>query len=398
MGIFSVLLMRLKMPGWAHFCSLIALMMGPGFLASSMDGSEFLAGVSLILLGWLFLIIAEQSGSILPQLASSTCLALATAVRLEFAAALVLAGAFFAMPWRQLRGMMLQALIYFGSWTALSLLLWAPVLAGPGFQRPYDLHLDWLDQIMISGYKLVFQVYSPALWLVFVFLFFALGRVIIGYFKKGVWPDFVFRSSLLMVVTYHTLFFLYPTKPQFLLAALPMLLVLIGVCVHFRWLALTCGLLAMHAFVRPDIFSNRQYLGLHLTEGGYVHLVRSKPQARAFYLQQIINGLPKQTTENVVVVADLWPWDQEYLSEFYSLDPNGELADWAYVENKLNATLLLRSALDFFPTKMPSDAIIYVDEALYREIFHRHEPFIDLDPVQSNQGKTLHLFTPEKAN
>jgi hypothetical protein len=208
---------------------------------------------------------------------------------------------------------MLWATLIYG---IVVLLVWLPVVLGTTAFRTYPIPHTFMDKIMAGGYKILFQAYSlPVACLLLV----SLATIVRGdrVCSKST-PEYrwLFWSGLVLGVGYVALFFLYPTKPEFLIVTLPFFLLMLVLSNRQTLLTLLVFCTAVSPMYSVDILDGRRLVGLHLTPGDYRTIIAEKPGNRVQYLA----GLREMISQPEPILA-IGRFD-EALVEF--LDRKGE--------------------------------------------------------------------------
>src|SRR5678816_4063828 len=89
--------------------------------------------------------------------------------------------------------------------------------------------------------------------------------------------------QVVLGVGYAAVFFLYPTKPEFLLVTLPFLLLMLVLGKRQTLLTFLVLCTAVSPMYGLDIFEGRRLVGLHLTPGDYRAIIAEKPRNRVQY-------------------------------------------------------------------------------------------------------------------
>lgn len=302
MTVFYELLCRAGILSWRALLAVIALGFSAQFLANALDGEEFIFALLFLLLAIRLLLKRENAFVGWPRLSLAVCcLALATGCRPEIIFAAILFPVYCLLHsrlrWKE-AGLTVLLL------ACATALLWLP-LVRHGLHPPYDTQMGWKDSLLGAGYKMAFQAFTFPVFCLF-------GLVLLGAFKqiRASSPpsrDFLFHISWLLPLLFFALFFFYPTKPAYLLASVPFLLLLVAIMSGPLLVGLTVVTL-LSAFVTIDIFRGRQLVPPFLVAGPYRQTIRQKPFGKLEYLR----GLTAQCTARSVIVADAWPWDLDF--------------------------------------------------------------------------------------
>lgn len=295
--LFYELLRRMNVRSWPACLVVICLGFSAQFFANAIDGEEFIYALFFVLAATRFL-IAEPPRLFMSILA----FAIATGCRPEIIFAAVIYPIYFACARTDRR-----RVIFAIAALALALaVMWLPVLI-TGVHAPYNENMNLKQALLVGGYKLIFQCFGIA---VFGLLLVVLARACLQLRKRwpAAFPKNLFTAfACILPLLFFTLFFRYPTKSAYVLAALPFLLI---VATESRPLLLAIAVFsAIELSVKIDIFKDRQLTAPFLTCGSGIAAIEQKPFYRLEYLRAAGVQCGKEQT---LVIADAAPWDFEY--------------------------------------------------------------------------------------
>jgi hypothetical protein len=297
LALFYELLRRMNVRSWPACLAVICLGLSAQFFVNAIDGEEFIYALFFVLLATRFL-MAEP-----PRLFMSIfAFAIATGCRPEIIFAAVIYPIYFACARTDRR-----RIIFATAALALSItVVWLPILI-TGVHPPYDEKMNVKQALLVGGYKLIFQCFGIV---IFVLLLVVLARACLHLRKRwaAAFPQNLFAAfACILPLLFFALFFRYPTKPAYVLVALPFLLI---VATESRALLLGIAVLsAIELFIKTDIFKDRRLTAPFLTRGSGIAAIEQKPFYRLEYLRAAAEQCGKERT---LVIVDAAPWDFEY--------------------------------------------------------------------------------------
>ena len=184
--------------------------------------------------------------------------------------------------------------------------IWSPVFI-VGLHAPWTAGMNVRESILGGGYRLVFQCFTPPVFLVFCWIFIAaLGRW--RERIKDPFPlDFFFVISCLMPVIFCAALFFHASKAAHVLFVVPFLLFL--AIRRSKALVALAAMIILGCIASLDIFKDRQLVPPFVVPGAYFQALRQKPYYKLEYLRQVFQ---QAGSERSVIIADLWRWDLEY--------------------------------------------------------------------------------------
>jgi len=362
--------------------ALLGLLASSSFLEQSVDGEEFLAALTLTLVAWRCLLAVRTRHAHLAWFLAGLAYAGAVACRLEYLAALIVPAAFLITEaLGQKRWHWTGAFTFSFAFMGASALLWWQLVMHSGLQPPFPLGMDLSTKVQVAGYKLLFQVYSPFIIPVVAWLLWQARHALfkLSLPQHGHW----LIAALIGYVVYHLLFFYYPTKTAFLLVAAPWLWFILASTARLPGLFVILFLIAVQPFVRMDLFEDRQFVGPTLKSGSYLSSIAGKPKTKQPTYNRYLATFQDPDTR---IITPFWNWDFAY---------------WHTAQNtpdQPESILLSRSMIqetDQLLELQQNGFTIYCHEVIFRQIFHRHEPWKALQAAETRQGITFHLFGDE---
>lgn len=301
LALFYELLGRLRVRPWQACLAVVALGLSAQFFANAVDGEEFLFALFFVLLA-VRLLIVDPPVRLLRLVLSIAAFALATGCRPEIVFAI---GIYPLYLWSARADRSRFAFTAVALLIAL-VLVWWPVLVA-GMSTPYAAGMTMKQALLVGEYKLVFQCFG-----VVVFALLVIGLACAFWKWPARWrsafpQNFTGTLACALPVLYFALFFRYPTKPAYVLVALPFLL-----AAATEWPPLLLALVAFSAlelFVRIDIFWDRRLTFPFMTRGSGIAAIEQKP----FYRLSYLRGVAGQCGDGrSLIVADAAPWDFSY--------------------------------------------------------------------------------------
>lgn len=369
--IFYEWLLRLGILPLRAACGVFCLLASPQFLKQAADGEEFLTALLFLLLA--VRVLSPYASDFRPWriYGSIALFVAATGCRPELALFGLLNYIVFARyhrlgTTRVLAGLAVAALAF--------AIVWAPVLGSVGIVPPYDDGVDARHRLALWGYKLLFQAFGlPVALIFFGILAAALLRCRVR--TESAVRDFDGAIAPWIAALYCVAFCAYPTKPAFLLVALPFL-ILLGLRSNRSLCLLLVLATAVDCCVGIDIVRDRRIGPPSLVPGAIRQAVAGKPCHRIGYLVQLVAKSRPQT----VVIGDAWSWDYAYAVE------RGKIAIRSSAPNFAPEALVLDS--DGTRLLLPRDYIsdqpllrrlrdrgfvLVMDRLLWRTIHARYE-------------------------
>lgn len=298
LAVFYQLVLRLGSSRFRAVLATICLACSAQFLFNALDGEEFNFGLFFLLLSVRLLIPAPAS--FVRLITSALCFAFATGCRPE-----LIFAAFVFPLYCLLEGLGWKLAVANISLLIVAVVIvWLPILL-VGIRAPYTAGMNLEDSVLGGVYRIVFQAFTPAVFLLFVWTLITALRDFPRQLKA---KNFVFVMSCCLTLIFLAVFFLHPSKGAYLLGALPFLLILAA----GRSLALLLALSffsLLSCFVNIDIFKDRQLVNPFLTRGTYFQAIEQKPYYKLTYLRTLSEQCESRPA---VIVGNAWPWDFEY--------------------------------------------------------------------------------------
>ena len=296
--VFYELLLRIGASRIHAILATICMACSAQFLFNALDGEEFNFGLFFLLLSVRLLIPAPAR--FVRLVTSVLCFALATGCRPELIFAAIVFpvyGLLEGLGWK-------FALANISLLIVAVVIVWLPILL-VGIRAPYPTGMNLQDSVLGGVYRMIFQAFTPAVFLLFAWtLITALGN-----FRRQLKAkNFVFTTSCSLALIFLAVFFLHPSKAAHLLGALPFLLILAA----GRSLALLLALSffsLLSCFVNVDIFKDRQLTRPFMARGAYFQAIEQKPYYKLSYLRMLSEQCESRPA---VIVGNAWPWDFEY--------------------------------------------------------------------------------------
>src|SRR5438552_1858353 len=365
--IFYELLLRLNATRSRATLATICLAFSVQFFLNAIDGEEFVFGLLFLLIAVWLLIVAPNLGRLL---LSIFCFALATGCRPELVFAAIIFPIYCLLDSKL--GWKYAFVTVFVSALAV-LIVWLPVVF-VGIRPPYTAGMNLRESILGGAYRIVFQAFTPAVFLLLSWVLLASLR---NWRQELQSKNFVFTLSCVVPLIFLAVFFIHPSKPAHLLVALPFLLLLAVGRSLALLLALTFFTL-LGTVVSIDIFKDRQLDCPFFVPGSYFQAVHQKQHYKLAYIEKLLGQCENRPA---IIIGSVWPWDFEYQINRGSLpmrekDLHGEIK---------------RDIPAFFPTGercifLPPDAayenalleewqrkgyVMKMDAKLYRTLFAR---------------------------
>ena len=367
--IFYELLLRLNATRSRATLATICLAFSAQFFFNAVDAEEFVFGLLFLLIGVRLLIVATNLGRLF---LSIFCFALATGCRPELVFAAIIFPIYCLLDARF--GWKYALATVFLSALAV-LIVWLPIVF-VGIRAPYTAGMNLRESILGGAYRIVFQAFTPAVFLLLSWVLLASLR---NWRQELQSKNFVFTLSCVVPLIFLAVFFIHPSKPAHLLVALPFLLLLAVGRSLALLLALTFFTL-LGTVVNIDIFKDRQLVCPFFVPGSYFQAVHQKPHYKLAYIEKLLGQCENRPA---IIIGSVWPWDFEYQINRGSL-PMREKD--LHGENK-------RDIPAFFPTGercifLPPDAayenalleewqrkgyVMKMDAKLYRTLFARYD-------------------------
>ena len=302
---FYGLLMRLRMRPWPATLATLCLALSPQFFANTVDGEEFVIAILFLILALRCLIISHDSRTKVSWLAlSALCFALATGCRPEA----VFAGVMYPIYWllqRQRQGKDIAVTV--GCGAAAMLLVWFPVFF-VGARPLYTAGMNARESILGGAYRLVFQCFTPPVFLLFCIIMIAALRKWPARLKDPFPGNFLFVTAWVTPIIFFAALFLHASKAAHVLFVVPFIVLL--ALTQSRAFVAALALLTLIGFlVSLDIFKDRRLVSPYLVPGSYFQAVSQKPYYKLPYLKQV---LTEAGPGNTVLIVNAWPWDLEY--------------------------------------------------------------------------------------
>ncbi len=187
------------------------------------------------------------------------------------------------------------------------LMVWLPIMFG-GIRAPYTAGMNLRESILGGAYRIVFQAFTPA---VFLLLGWTLVASLRDFRKELATKNFTFAMCCVVAVIFLAVFFIHPSKAAHLLAAVPFLLIL-AVGRSFGLPLALSFFSVLSCFVSIDIFKDRQLARPYFTGGSYSQAVDEKPYYKIDYLRKL---LAQCEDRPAAIIGNAWQWDFEYHME-----------------------------------------------------------------------------------
>jgi len=395
--VFYELLLRLSTAPWKAFVASIPLAFSAQYFANTVDGEEFVFAVLFLLLSLRLLLVSHDTRpGIIRLFGSVLCFALATGCRPEA----VLAGILFPvycllhpeLEWKHALG------IIFAQGVAI-LLIWSPVLV-VGLHAPWTAGMNARESILGGGYRLVFQCFTPPVFLVFCWIVVTAIAQWRERIREPFPRDFLFVISCLTPIIFCAALFFHASKAAHVLFVVPFLLIL--AVRRSKALVALAAMTILGCFVSLDIFKDRQLVSPFAIPGAYFQALRQKPFYKLGYLRQV---LQQAGPERSVMIADIWRWDLEYhvtggtFPAREKIFTDSTKAEFAVFFPQQNEKCILLSRDGAFQNRLLEDwqsqgYELKMDGILYRALFARYDVTAPLvDHVQIGD-LAFHLFFP----
>jgi hypothetical protein len=397
--VFYELVLRLSATPWKAFVATLCLALSAQYFANTVDGEEFVFAILFLLLSLrLLLINRDTRPGIIRLLGSVLCFALATGCRPEA----VLAGILFPvfcllhpkLGWKHALG------IIFAQGVAI-LVIWLPVLV-VGLHAPWTAGMNVRESILGGGYRLVFQCFTPPVFIVFCWIFVAAIAHWRERIKEPFPQDFFFVIFCLTPIIFCAALFFHASKAAHVLFVVPFLLLL--AIPHSKALVALAAMTILGCFASLDIFKDRQLVSPLPIPGAYFQALRQKPFYKLAYLRQV---LKEAGSERSVIIADLWRWDLEYHLAHGAFPAREKIftdstkAEFAVFFPQQNDKCILLPRDGAFQNHLLEDwqsqgYTLKMDAILYRALFARYDVTAPLvDHVQIGDI-VFHLFLPNE--
>jgi hypothetical protein len=302
--VFYKLLLRLGARRAPALLATTCLAFSTQFFFNAVDGEEFVFGLLFLLISVRLLIASAESGNVGRLLLSIVCFALATGCRLEIVFAAIIFPIYCLMQpklgWK-------YALASIALAGMAVIIVWLPILI-VGIRAPYGAGMNLRESILGGVYRIIFQCFNPAVWLLLCWVLFAALRDCRRQMQS---KNFAFTISWAVPLIFLTVFFLYPSKAAYLLVVLPFLL-LLAVARSFALVAALAFFTVLGSIVSIDIFRDRQLVRPFFVPGGYFQAVHQKPYYKLNYLWKLFDQCENRPA---VIIGYAWPWDFEYQVE-----------------------------------------------------------------------------------
>lgn len=388
--VFYQWLLRIGISPLRATLGLCCLLGSPQFLKQAVDGEEFLAALLLLLLAVRVLSPCGSDTRAWRINVSVALFALATGCRPEFA----LFGLLYYFAFARYHGLSAaRALAALGMALLALLIVWAPVFATVGIVPPYGDGVDARHRFAIWGYKLLFQAFG---FPVSLLLLGVLVATLLGFRTRMGAAVFGFHDAMApwIALLFCLAFWAYPTKPAFLLVALPFLLVL-ALRTNNTVCLLLAAMTAIGCCVGIDIVRDRRISPPCFVPGALEQALADKPSRRGDYLA----ALAAQSHRQTVVIGDLWSWDYEYAIGHmgFSAKPDARnFAQGAFVAISDDTRLFLPkeylSNQALLQSLRDHGFVFVMDRLLWRMIYARYELMPKAMDVVSVGDVPVHLI------
>jgi hypothetical protein len=299
--IFYELLFRLNPTRVRAFLATVCLAFSAQFVFNAIDGEEFIFGLLFLLIAVRFLVVPSTTATPRRLMLSIFCFALATGCRPEVVFAAIIFPIYCLLDarlgWK-------YAFVTIVLSAMAVLLVWLPVVF-VGIRAPYTAGMNLRESILGGVYRIIFQGYTPAVFLLLCYVLLAALRNWRQEFQS---KDFVFIVSCVGPLIFLVVFFLHPSKAAHLLVALPFLL-LLAAGRSLALLLILAFFTLLGSLVNIDIFKDRQLSRPFLVPGSYFQAVQQKPYYKLNYLRKLS---AQCESHPAVIIGNAWPWDFEY--------------------------------------------------------------------------------------
>jgi hypothetical protein len=296
--VFYEMLLRIGASRAHALLAAICLACSASFLFNAFDGEEFDFGLLFLLIAVRLLIPAATLDRLLWSILFFA-LAVGCRPELVFAAIIFPLYCLFDSKWGWKWAFASIVLLILAV-----LVVWLPILF-VGIRQPYTAGMNLRESILGGVYRIIFQAFTPAVFLLFGWAFFAGARDLRKEFESR---NFVFVISCVVPLIFLAVFFLHPAKAAHLVVAVPFLLILAAGRSLLLLLA-TTFFSVLSCFANIDIFKDRRLTRPYFVTGNYFRAIQQKPYYKLDYLRKISAQCEDRPA---AIIGNAWPWDFEY--------------------------------------------------------------------------------------